>query len=67
MGATCHTRVYAIADDRAAEAGWLSRRLIRVASVLIDLGQPPIEDIPQLLKTAQDALPVVALVLKCLQ
>jgi hypothetical protein len=35
--------------------------------VLIDMGLIPIEDIPQLPKTAQDALSVAALVLKCLQ
>jgi hypothetical protein len=33
-----HARVHGIADDRATEAGWLSRRLIQVAGVLIDLG-----------------------------
>jgi hypothetical protein len=33
-----HERVHEIADDRATEVGWLSRRLIRVAGVLIDLG-----------------------------
>jgi hypothetical protein len=38
-----------------------------VADVLIDLGLQPIEDIPQISKTAQDAFPAVALVLKRLQ
>jgi hypothetical protein len=33
-----HARVHEIADDRATKVGWLSRRLIRVAGVLIDLG-----------------------------
>jgi hypothetical protein len=40
---------------------------VRVASVLIDLGLLPVEDIPQLPKTAQEVLPAVALILKCLQ
>jgi hypothetical protein len=43
---------------------WLSGQLVRGAGVPIDLGLLPIDDIPQLPKTAQDALPVVALVLK---
>jgi hypothetical protein len=38
-----------------------------VVDVLIDLGLPPIVDIPLLLKTAHDALVMVALVLKHLQ
>jgi hypothetical protein len=38
-----------------------------VAGLLIELGLSPVENIPQLPKTAQDALPVVTLVLKCLQ
>jgi hypothetical protein len=59
--------VYWIADDRAAEVGLLSRRLVWVASVLIDLGLLPIEDIPYVLKTTQDALPMIVLVLKHLQ
>jgi hypothetical protein len=62
-----HAWVCGIADDRAADVGRLSRQLVWVAGVLIDIGLPPIEGIPQLLKTTQDALPVVALVLKCLR
>jgi hypothetical protein len=60
-------RVDRIADDRAAEAEWLSCQVAQVAGVLTDLGLLPIEDIPQLSKTAQEVLPVVALILKCLQ
>jgi hypothetical protein len=62
-----HVRVHRIADDRAAKAGKLSRQLIQVAGVLIDMGLPPIEEISQLPKTTQDALLVVTLVLKHLQ
>jgi hypothetical protein len=40
---------------------------VQVAGLLINLGLLPIEDIPQLLKTAQEVLPVVDLILKCLQ
>jgi hypothetical protein len=60
-------RVHRIADDQVDEAGRLSRQLVPVAGVLIDLGLPSIVDIPRLPKIAQDALLVVALVLKCLQ
>jgi hypothetical protein len=47
-----HAGVYGIAGDRATEVGRLLRRLIWVAGVLIDLGLPSIEDIPQLPKIA---------------
>jgi hypothetical protein len=40
---------------------------VQVAGLLINLGLLPIEDIPQLLKTAQEVLPAVDLILKCLQ
>jgi hypothetical protein len=62
-----HAWVHGIADDRAAKAGRMLRRLVWVAGVLINLGLSPIDDIPQLLKIAQDALLSVILVLKCLQ
>jgi hypothetical protein len=61
------TLVHAIVGDQAAEAGRLSRQLIWVAGLSIHLGLPSIEDIPQLPKTAQDALPSVSLVLKRMQ
>jgi hypothetical protein len=41
-----HAHVDQIADDRAAEAEWLSRQVTQVAGVLIDLGLLPIEHIP---------------------
>jgi hypothetical protein len=56
-----------IIDDHAAEAERLSRQVAQVADILIDLGLLPIEDIPHLLKIAQEVLPVVALILKRLQ
>jgi hypothetical protein len=62
-----HAWANEIAGDQAAEAERLSRQLMWVASVLIYLGLPPIEDIPQLPKIVQDALTVVALILERLQ
>jgi hypothetical protein len=56
-----------IANDRAAEAKRLSRQLMSVAGILIDLGLLPMEDIPRLPKTVQDALVAVILVLERLQ
>jgi hypothetical protein len=40
---------------------------MRVANILIDLGLPPIEDIPQLPKIVRDALTTVTLILERLQ
>jgi hypothetical protein len=56
-----------IADDCVVEVGRLSRQLMWVVSVLIDLGLLPIEQITQLSKAAQDVLPAVTFVLKRLQ
>jgi hypothetical protein len=41
------------ADDHAVEAERLSRQVVQVASILVDLGLLLVEDIPQLPKTAQ--------------
>jgi hypothetical protein len=60
-------RVDKIAIDRAAEAERLSHQVVQVAGVLIDLGLLPIEDIPQLPKTAEEVLPALTLMLKHLQ
>jgi hypothetical protein len=37
--------------DRAAEAEQLSRQVVQVVGILVNLGLLPIKDIPQLLKT----------------
>jgi hypothetical protein len=50
------TRANEIAGDQAVEAERLSRQLMRVVSVLIDLGLSPIEYIPQLPKTVLECL-----------
>jgi hypothetical protein len=53
-------------DDHAVEAERLSRQVVQVASILVDLGLLLVEDIPQLPKTAQRVLLAVTLILKCL-
>jgi hypothetical protein len=52
-----------IVVDHATEA----ERLLWVASIQIELGFLPIQDITQLPKTVQVVLPAVTLILKCLQ
>jgi hypothetical protein len=47
-----HASVNRMTDDHVAEAEWLSRQVVQVASVLIDLGLLPVDDIPQRPKTA---------------
>jgi hypothetical protein len=56
-----------IIDERAAEAEQQSRQGTQVAGVLIDLGFLPIGDSPKLLKTTQEVLLAVTLILKLLQ
>jgi hypothetical protein len=61
------TSVNRMDDDRAAEAERLSWQVVHVASIVVDLGMLPVEDIPQLPKTDEQVLSVVALILKHLQ
>jgi hypothetical protein len=56
-----------IADNRVGKVERQSRKLVQVAGVLINLGLPPIEDIPQLPKIVWDTLVAVALILEHLQ
>jgi hypothetical protein len=56
-----------IDGDRATEAEQLSQRLMRISVVLVDLGMLLVQDIPQLLKSAQEVLRTADLILKHLQ
>jgi hypothetical protein len=56
-----------IDDERAIEAEQLLQWVMRISSVLVDLGLLPIQDIPQLPKSAQKVLPVIDLILKRFQ
>jgi hypothetical protein len=48
-----HASVNRMVYDRNTEAEQLSRQVVQVANILVDLGLLPIEDIPQLLNTIQ--------------
>jgi hypothetical protein len=48
------------------EAERLSQQVMRISNVLVDLGVLPVQNIPQLLKSAQEVLPAVNLLLQCL-
>jgi hypothetical protein len=61
---TCVAR---IDGERAAKAEQLSQWFMRISNILIDLGLLPVQDIPQLTKSAREVLPAVDLVLKRLQ
>jgi hypothetical protein len=54
-------------DYCAIESEHLSRQVVKVVGILVDLGLLPIEDIPQLLKIAREVLPAVALILTRMQ
>jgi hypothetical protein len=60
-------QVAMINGERAAEAKQLSQWVVRISNILVDLGILPAQDIPQLLMSAREVLPVVDLILKRLQ
>jgi hypothetical protein len=62
-----HASVNRMVYDRNTEAEQLSRQVVQVANILVDLGLLPIEDIPQLLNTTQWVLLAVAHILKSFQ
>jgi hypothetical protein len=62
-----HMRLDRINDERAAEARQLSQLVVKISDVLVDLGMLPVQDIPQLLKSTPEVLPVANLILKLLQ
>jgi hypothetical protein len=62
-----HMRVDRIDGERTAKTEQLSQRVVRISSILVNLGLLPIQDIPQLPKSAWEVLPVVDLILKRLQ
>jgi Flp pilus assembly CpaE family ATPase len=56
-----------INSEHTIEVEQLSWHVVRISDVLVDLGMLLIQNILQLLKSAQEVLPVVDLVLQCLQ
>jgi hypothetical protein len=59
-------RVAGVDSECATEAMALSRSVMGIFDVLVDLGTFPIRDIPEHPKLAQDVLMVVGLLLECL-
>jgi hypothetical protein len=53
--------------EHVTEAEQLSQRVMRISNVLVDLGILPIQDIPQLSKSAWEVLSMADHVLQCLQ
>jgi hypothetical protein len=62
-----HVLMDGITDERAAEVMPLSQHVMAISTALVDLGMLPVQDIPQLLKSAREVLPTTDLILKCLQ
>jgi hypothetical protein len=50
-----HARVDRIGGEHATEARQLSQLVVEISNALADLGMLPIQDIPQLPKSAQEA------------
>jgi hypothetical protein len=59
--------VAGVENERAAEAVQLSRSIMEISDALVDLGMFLIQDIPTQLRSAQDVLTVVSLILEHLQ
>jgi hypothetical protein len=59
-----HECVVGVENERVAEAVTLSRSVMGISYSLVNLGAFPIQDIPERLKSAQDVLTAVGLVLE---
>jgi hypothetical protein len=62
-----HACMNEIDGECAGEGERLSRQVMRISGILVDLGMLPIQDIPQLPRSAREVLSVVDLILKSLQ
>jgi hypothetical protein len=56
-----------IKGEHAAEAEQLSQLVVGISNALVDLGMLPVQDNPQLLKSAREVLTVLALILERLR
>jgi hypothetical protein len=63
---TRHVRTNRIDSEHAAEAERLSRQVVRISGILVDQGMLPIQNIPQLTKSAREVLSAIDLGLQCL-
>jgi hypothetical protein len=59
-----HARVDKIRGEHATEARQLSQLVMEISNALADLGMLPIQDIPQLPKSAQEAWTATGLLLE---
>jgi hypothetical protein len=59
-----HTCVDGIEGERAIDAGQLSQLAVEISNALADLGMLPVQNIPQLLKSAQEVLTTTGLLLE---
>jgi hypothetical protein len=60
-------RVDGIGGERAVEAGQLSQLVMEISNAPADLGMLPIQDIPQLSRSAQEVLTTAGLLLERLR
>jgi hypothetical protein len=56
-----HPCLDGIGGEHTAEAGQLSQLVMEINNALADLGTLPVQDIPQLLRSAQEVLAVASL------
>jgi hypothetical protein len=61
------THATGIEDEWATEAGEPLALVVEASNALVDLGMLPMQDITQLLKTAQFIMKAVGLILECLR
>jgi hypothetical protein len=59
-----HVRVAEVENKHTTEAGKLSALAVEASNALVDLGMPPIRDVPQLLKTAKEVLKATCVILE---
>jgi hypothetical protein len=61
-----HVRMPRLEDEHASKSEKLLVLVMGISNALVDLRMLPIQDIPQLLKIAQEVLTIAGLILECL-
>jgi hypothetical protein len=62
-----YARIAVIEDEHATDTLGLSWLVMGISDALVDLGVFPIQDIPRRLKSTQEVLAAIGLVLECLR